>query len=81
MPPDDYYFFKEAKYYPEEKTFVVRVNIIKSVAEGISPGKGYEKEMLVEEIRSSIADLSGGVFERLYREIDSAVSEAYTICK
>ncbi|TFG35589.1 MAG: hypothetical protein E4H47_01140 [Parcubacteria group bacterium] len=42
-PPSMYYFFKEAQYRPDDKTFIVRVNVVKSYEEGISPGKGCEK--------------------------------------
>jgi len=83
MPPDTYYFFKEANYCPDNETITVRVIILKGNAKknsGLKLGKGLEKEMTVEEIRSSITVLSGGIFERFYRAVYS-VSEAYTICK
>lgn len=80
IPPSMYYFFKEARYYPDKKTFAVMVNVVKGVEKEVNPGKGCEKEMMVEEIRTSITDLSKGIFERFYRAIDS-VSEAYTICR
>lgn len=80
IPPNFYYFFKEAKYRPDKNTFVVIISVVKSVAEGMRPDIGHEKEMLVETIRSSIAELSGGIFEKRYRAIDS-VSQAHTICE
>lgn len=81
IPPDTYYFFKEAKYRPDQKTFAMVVYVIrghiKKKNNGIKMEKGYKKEMSVEEIRALIA---GQAFERYYRAIYS-VSEAYTICQ
>jgi hypothetical protein len=81
IPPDLHYFFKEAKYSPDRKTFFVRVNVVKSARENrrLEPGAGSDKEMTVEEIRSSIALLSGGNFERSYRIISSSLT-ADAIC-
>lgn len=75
-----YFFFKAAKYRPDKETFVVKVNVIRKIAEGMKPGSGCEEDMTVEEIKSLIANLSGGVFEKIYRAIDS-VSESGTICR
>lgn len=81
MSPDLHYFFKEAKYSPEQKTFLVRVNVVKSAKENrkLGPGAGIDKEMTVEEIRSFIALISGGNFERSHRIISSALT-ANAIC-
>ena len=80
LPPNSYYFFKEARYRPDKNTFVVIVSAVKILAEGIKPDIGHEKEMLVGKIRLSIDALSGGAFERRYRTVDS-VSRSYMICK
>lgn len=73
------YLLKEARFCPDDKTFSVRVNIVKSMTEeidGVNLVRGDEREMSLEQIRNLVSDR---VFKRVYRAIFST-SEAYTIC-
>ena len=70
IPPDTYYFFKEARYKPDKKTFLIVLYEIKGYAKKINGRikmhKGSRKVLTVEQIRSLIGNQA---FERYYRAI------------